>query len=600
MSCQLFVCQQLLAHDPNNQLSMVTEMYEKHARSKTRPSLDEVFELFGHICESFSKVYVVLDALDEAPNRNEERIILLKQLKRSASNASVIIFSRPLSELESVLKDTRRINVESQDEDIECYMSERLSSCESIQVHFRKDQTLKQRIMDAVVPKARGMFLMVRLYLDSIITKGNRRQIKATLNSLPDGLSAAYNDAMDRIKAQDQDRSSIAFKIIHWIFFAFRPLTASEINHALAVEEDDSDLDPDGIPEDNHLISSCVGMVVVNEQSGTIGFVHFTVQEYLESHGFKNLSKPIENIAQTCLTYLLFDSVSSADPRTLRNRDPMFSGYDILLLRDTKFWSDDDFPLLNYSARHWGDHVRSCRIEASKDVQDKVLLYLSRPRNTFSIKMSVEAPYRFDRLGPLSGSDVAPICVAASFGLTEIDESFAYGCNQHYPDVVDALLQHGVDINCRDRDGWTPLHHAAFLGQEAMVLKLLQNSADVTLIDRNRETPLARAADGGSTAAARILLDHGSPLDTRNNLGQTPAHNAASKNHHGILRILIERGTDLRIKDKWGYNPWYSALELNHEEAADVVKAEMRKLQIPPFDWLAKREAAKMTTVEAD
>jgi ankyrin repeat protein len=47
------------------------------------------------------------------------------------------------------------------------------------------------------------------------------------------------------------------------------------------------------------------------------------------------------------------------------------------------------------------------------------------------------------------------------------------------PDVINkAILEWGLDVNARDTDGWTPLHHAASWDALEAVQELLENDAD--------------------------------------------------------------------------------------------------------------------------
>ena len=132
-------------------------MYEQYAPRKTRPSLQEYTKLLQDVSSHFSKVIIVLDALDEAPESNESRQILLSQLKTLNRRLSLIIFSRPCINVENQLSSARHVEIKPQEEDIVAYMDDRLSQCDSIQRHFARDPSLRQRIFDTVVPKARGM-----------------------------------------------------------------------------------------------------------------------------------------------------------------------------------------------------------------------------------------------------------------------------------------------------------------------------------------------------------------------------------------------------------------------------------------------------------
>ena len=46
----------------------------------------------------------------------------------------------------------------------------------------------------------------------------------------------------------------------------------------------------------------------------------------------------------------------------------------------------------------------------------------------------------------------------------------------------------GADVNARDNDGYTPLHHAAARGDNEMILYLVSKGADVTAVARSGQT----------------------------------------------------------------------------------------------------------------
>ncbi|KAM8892938.1 protein phosphatase 1 regulatory subunit 12A isoform 5-T6 [Spinachia spinachia] len=59
-----------------------------------------------------------------------------------------------------------------------------------------------------------------------------------------------------------------------------------------------------------------------------------------------------------------------------------------------------------------------------------------------------------------------------------------------YIEVLKVLLQCGVDVDCGDIDGWTPLHAAAHWGQEEVCSLLADNMCNMTAVNNVGQTPL--------------------------------------------------------------------------------------------------------------
>jgi hypothetical protein len=128
-------------------------------------------------------------------------------------------------------------------------------------------------------------FLLAQLHLDSLIRKRSPKAIRAALERLPKGSEAydqAYCEAMERIEGQVADSQELAKQVLSWITCAKRPLTTSELRHALAVEKGESELDEENLPEIEDMVSVCAGLVTVDEKSEIIRLVHYTTQEYFE------------------------------------------------------------------------------------------------------------------------------------------------------------------------------------------------------------------------------------------------------------------------------------------------------------------------------
>jgi hypothetical protein len=91
---------------------------------------------------------------------------------------------------------------------------------------------------------------------------------------------------------------------------------------------------------------------------------------------------------------------------------------------------------------------------------------------------------------PEGGPGVWPIHAASGVGY---GEGYAGNAHRHVPDgwlpAVKYLVEElGADVNARDHNGYTPLHHAAARGDNQLILYLVDRGADVTAVSRRGQT----------------------------------------------------------------------------------------------------------------
>jgi hypothetical protein len=87
---------------------------------------------------------------------------------------------------------------------------------------------------------------------------------------------------MERIEGQIVDAKVLAKQVLSWITCAKRTLTTFELQHALAVETGEPELDRENLPEIEDMVSVCAGLVTVDKESRVIRLIHYTTQEYFE------------------------------------------------------------------------------------------------------------------------------------------------------------------------------------------------------------------------------------------------------------------------------------------------------------------------------
>lgn len=127
----------------------------------------------------------------------------------------------------------------------------------------------------------KSRFLLAQLHLASLSDKTTAKAIKNALKKLPkgsEGLDVAYDEVLERIKAQKAGFRDPAMLALLWIVYAARQLSILELQHALATEDDSCELDEDNLPEIDEVLSACAGLVTVDKDSDVVRLVHYTTQ----------------------------------------------------------------------------------------------------------------------------------------------------------------------------------------------------------------------------------------------------------------------------------------------------------------------------------
>ena len=101
-------------------------------------------------------------------------------------------------------------------------------------------------------------------------------QVRKALENLPQGVDDTYDEAMERIERQDEDRKRLSQGVFSWVTHAFRPLSVRELQHALAVKCNMTDIDPEAIIDEEILTSVCAGLVIVDETQSIVRLVRMS------------------------------------------------------------------------------------------------------------------------------------------------------------------------------------------------------------------------------------------------------------------------------------------------------------------------------------
>ena len=105
------------------------------------------------------------------------------------------------------------------------------------------------------------------------------------------------------------------------------------------------------------------------------------------------------------------------------------------------------------------------------------------------------------------------------------------------------LLQQGIQLEHQDEQGWTALHHAAAIRNEAAVYYLLKAGASPDTPDKKcRHTPLITAVCENHPGCVKLLLQGGAAPEQKDYTDSTALEYAAQQNLLESLRLLLETG----------------------------------------------------------
>jgi hypothetical protein len=422
-------------------------------------------------------------------------------------------------------------------------------------------------------------FLLARLHMDSLLKPfpTTLADAKARLNALPERIHDIYDGVMERIEAQGPAWAALARKLLQWVFYAFEPLTLTQIRYALAIEPGNTTLDEEDVPDKAFLVSVCAEMITIQPGSEIVSLNHYTTREYLSSKENEIFLNAELGITRICLTYLLSPPFETPAPHDedMNNRLQQYS-------------------LLQYAALHWGDHASGC---CAADFADLGLRFLGQSSLISSSiqAMQISDTRHYEGCSQDFDKDVSGLWLAAYFGLK---------------DIAGVLLQNGADMEQRTSNGDTALHVAVRNGHKTTVQLLLENEADVnamcitersTRLDKRLETveavfeqvrrghkgafdiytrhllgsdedgleilaqqlremgcnitetspghtALHMAAEYGEHEIAELLLDYGADIDAQGKNSVTPLQLASREGHEQVVRLLLERGADVNAQ----------------------------------------------------
>ncbi|KAF8305636.1 hypothetical protein DL93DRAFT_2172517 [Clavulina sp. PMI_390] len=264
--------------------------------------------------------FLVIDALDECQKEDDNRKLLLSQLRTLTDNLvpwsgdlHIFTTSRPLPDIERALWHTpnkvvtHRLELGEQPDHhttLKTFIKTKLNGEDFDDSDW--SPSFKEGVASTLIEKSQSMFLWVQLQIE--LLKGSwQAEASHKLLDLPTSLAATYNRILDEIAVQHRKRIRVIIECVIAATAQGRALSRAEIQEMLRFEMTPASDKPKCLvvatthQEDGVRATLAQGEGVdifkylprslfnVREGDSAFGFIHFTVQEYLVSdHDSKN------------------------------------------------------------------------------------------------------------------------------------------------------------------------------------------------------------------------------------------------------------------------------------------------------------------------
>jgi ankyrin repeat protein len=366
---------------------------------------------------------------------------------------------------------------------------------------------------------------------------------------------------------------------------AVRPLKVEELAEVLAF-----DFDAEGIPklnldwrwekQEEAIMSACSSLVIIVEDgdSRIVQFSHFSVKEFLTA---SRLAKPVRDVSRY---HIQLDAAHTILAQACLG---------VILRMDDRIDRDnvESFPLALYAGQYWTTHAQFETVSSRiKDGMER-LFDADQPHFAIWLWLYDEEAVLLKSLNRMCPEKpkVVPLYYAAKFGFRHLAEHLIAGHPDHinarggfdetpmhaaaragHINILSLLLEHGVDVDVRNRNGETPLLKASWFGKREAGWYLIDRGADINAPDWRNFTPVF-VAFKGHVQSARMLLERGAVIDIRNQYGETPLHQALRWGEIELVRLFLEHGADPNLPNRYDATPYGMALLFEHPEIAELL-----------------------------
>jgi hypothetical protein len=136
-------------------LGSASELYRQHIEKKTRPPYEDIQKLLSSAFIEFTQAYIILDGIDEYPER--EWHSLAKTLTEMQPKTNLLVMSRPHIAPTKLLSNLVTLEIKANHRDIQAYVDAQMQNSSRLSQHIAAKPGLHRDILSKICNSVDGM-----------------------------------------------------------------------------------------------------------------------------------------------------------------------------------------------------------------------------------------------------------------------------------------------------------------------------------------------------------------------------------------------------------------------------------------------------------
>ena len=138
-------------------------------------------------------------------------------------------------------------------------------------------------------------------------------------------------------------------------------------------------------------------------------------------------------------------------------------------------------------------------------------------------------------------------------------------------DMIDVLAEGKANMNIKDKNGKTVLMWAVENDKKEVANTLITHGANINLMDNKKRTALLSAVIADKPRMVHMLVKNNAQIDLKDSEGNSPLLVAASRGNIGLVKLFLEHGAFLNASDLFGNTPLLISLHKNFDDITELL-----------------------------